>query len=112
MRLLSFALISSLALAGCTAPPSSPMEKHARLAVGAELAAKRCAGYVGGYEGVQRMRDDSNRNIATARSLGATDAVIKKARSDVSNTFNTSVAFTSPQEACNSLVGSLAWVTQ
>ena len=100
-----------IGLNACVAPPSSPMEAAARKAAGAELAAKQCAGYVGGYEGVRRLREDSNRNIAIARSLGATDAVIQKARADVQTAFNATVAFTTQQQACNSIIGELAWAT-
>jgi len=109
MKYLSVLLITLGFLGGCVAPPSSPMEAAARKAVGAELVAKRCAGYAGGYEGVQKLRQDSNKNIALARSLGATDAVIAKARVDVDTGFNTQVAFTDLQSACNTMVGELAW---
>jgi PBP1b-binding outer membrane lipoprotein LpoB len=104
--------VSSLAfLAGCVAPPSSPMEASARKAAAAELTAKRCAGYAGGYESVQKLRQDANKNIAIARSLGATDAVISKARTDVGTAFDMQVAFTDQQQACNAMVGELAWAT-
>jgi hypothetical protein len=106
------ALISLLFfLAACVEPPSSPMEKHARLAAGARLAAQQCAGYAGGYQSAVKLKEDANRNVTIARSLGATDTVLKKASTDVNNAFTTMAAFTSQQEACNSLVGNLAWAT-
>lgn len=85
------------------------MESAARKAAAAELVAKQCAGYAGGYAGVKRLREDANKNITIARNLGATDAVLQKARMDTQSAFNTVAAFTSPQEACNSLIGELAW---
>lgn len=106
---LPIAIASLIALANCAAPPASPMEKHARLAAAAELVAMQCAGYAGGYESARTLRADANKNIQTARNLGATDAVITKARQDVNTTFTTAAAFTSQQEACNSMIGSLAW---
>jgi len=87
------------------------MEAAARKAAGAELVAKQCAGYAGGYEGVKRLREDANKNITLARNLGATDAVLQKARADTQSAFSTAAAFSSPQEACNAMIGSLAWAT-
>jgi len=102
-------VVASLGLAGCVAPPSSPEEAVARKAAAAELTAKRCAGHAGGYEAVRALRQDANKNIAMARNMGATDEVIQKARLDVQTAFDTAVAFTTVQEACNSMVGELAW---
>lgn len=111
MTKFPMALVAVLLLAACAAPPQSPMEKHARLAAGAELVAMQCAGYAGGYDSARSLRADANRNIQTARNLGATDGVISKARQDVQTTFSTAAAFTSQQEACNAMIGSLAWHT-
>lgn len=97
------------ALAGCVQPPQSPMEQQARLAMAAEFAAQTCGGYIGGYDGVKRMKADANRSIVTARNLGATDAVFAKAKADVKSTYDTAVIFTSPQQACNDLVSQVAW---
>ena len=41
--------------------------------------------------------------------LRATQAVLDKARTDVRNSFTTAAVFTNQQQACNSLMGSLAW---
>jgi hypothetical protein len=98
-------------LAGCVEPPASPMEAAARRAAAAELTAKQCAGFAGGYESVRKLRHDANQNIATARRLGATDATIAKARADVRMAFDMQVAFSTPQQACNVMVGELAWAT-
>ena len=107
------ALIGFLAasLAACVEPPASPMEAAARRAAAAELTAKQCAGFAGGYESVQKLRHDANKNIATARRLGATDTTIAKARADVRMAFDMQVAFSTPQQACNMMVGELAWAT-
>jgi hypothetical protein len=85
------------------------MEKHARLAAAAQLAGTSCAGYAGGYAGAKQLKQDANQNLTTARNLGATDAVLIKAKTDVHSAFSTAAAFTSQQEACNQLVGSIAW---
>lgn len=111
MYLRATLVLSLFALSACVAPPASPMEKHARLAAGAELAARQCAGYAGGYGGAKKLKADANKNIKISRNLGATDGVIQKARSDVNSAFSTVAAFTSQQEACNSIVGNLAWET-
>jgi hypothetical protein len=87
------------------------MEAAARKAVAAELIAKQCPGYAGGYQAIGTLRQDSNKQITIARNLGATDAVIQKARTDVQSAFNTAVVFTSQQEACNSLMGELGWAS-
>lgn len=96
-------------LAGCVQPPQSPMEQQARLAMSAEFAAQNCGGFIGGYEGTKRMKEDANKAIVTARSLGATDGVFTKAKADVKSAFDTAVIFTSPQQACNDLVSQIAW---
>lgn len=100
-----------LLLAGCIEPPASPMEFAARKAAAAELTAKQCAGQAGGYDSVRKLRQDANQSVATARGLGATDATIAKARADVRTAFDMQVAFTDQQQACNAMVGELAWAT-
>ena len=112
MRLIVLPFVALLGASACTPPPANQMERHARMAAAAELASQKCAGYAGGYESAQAMRADANRNISIARGLGATDAVIEKARRDVNNPFAMQVAFTNQQEACNSLIGNLAWSTE
>jgi hypothetical protein len=109
MRLPISLIVSLIFLAGCVQPPASPMEKHARLAAAALFAGQNCAGYAGGYGAAKQMKKDANKNIVIARKLGATDAVLQKAKTDVQTAFSTQSAFTSHQEACNALVGSLAW---
>ncbi len=111
MKYSILAVTSLTFLTACVAPPSSPMEAAARKAAAAELTAKQCAGYAGGYESVRKLRQDANKSIATARSLGATDVVITKARTDVRTAFDMQVAFTDQQQACNAMVGELAWAT-
>lgn len=105
-RLVILGFLTGL-LAACVEPPASPMEA----AAAAELTAKQCAGFAGGYESVRKLRHDANQNIATARRLGATDATIAKARTDVRMAFDMQVAFSNPQQACNMMVGELAWAT-
>jgi hypothetical protein len=103
-------LVALVGLTGCAVePPASPMEKYARLAAAARVSAENCGGYVGGYASAQQLRDDANMNVAKARQLGATDAVLAKARSDVLNAFNTALVFTTPQDACSQLISELAW---
>tara|TARA_R110002096_G_scaffold385567_1_gene579440 strand:+ start:1320 stop:1703 length:384 start_codon:yes stop_codon:yes gene_type:complete len=110
MKNMILTAVTLVTLAGCVAPAASPMEAAARRAAGAEIVARQCAGYAGGYSSVKTLREDASKNVATARNLGATDAVIAKARNDMQTGFNTMVAFTTPQEACNKLIGELAWV--
>lgn len=98
-----------LSLSACVQAPQSPMHIAARKAAGAELAAKQCSGFVGGYEGVKRLRQDANKNVNLARQLGATDEVIAESKSTVQTAFDLEEAFTSRPQACNSLVGNLAW---
>jgi hypothetical protein len=102
-------LVVVAALAGCVQPPKSPMEREARMAAAAELAAQRCGGYAGGYESVKRMKQDANRSVVTAKNLGATPEVMERARQDTQSAFTTAVVFTDQQHACNSLVSELAW---
>lgn len=103
------AVLAASLLVACVEPPANPMEQQVRLAVGAEFAAQNCAGYAGGYVGAQQMRADAGRAVVTARNLGATEADFARARVDVQTVFATAAAFTNRQEACNSLVSSIAW---
>ena len=96
-------------LSACVAPPASEMESQARKAAAAEYVAKNCGAYVGGFLSARELRAESNRNITTARKLGATDADIQKARTDVAAAFSGAEIFTSRQEACNQLMSQLAW---
>jgi len=47
--------------------------------------------------------------MATARALGASEELIKKAKVDTNNAFGMAEVFTSRQEACNQMIGELAW---
>lgn len=105
-------VVAAIAVTACASPPpANPMERHARLAAGAELAAQRCPGQLGGYQSAVQARQDANRNIAIARQLGATDEDIEKERRVIRQSFEAQAVWTTPLEACNSLVGSLAWAT-
>jgi len=77
--------------------------------VGACCAQVRLYGW--GFSDAQRLRDVANEQAVLARNLGATDAVILQARQDVDTAFSTAAAFTSPREACGSLMGELAFAT-
>ncbi|MDB4091624.1 hypothetical protein N9563_01150 [bacterium] len=112
MKLVKYAIatIPLALLTACANPPASPEEGYARRAAGAELVAKQCAGYAGGYDAVRELKKDASKNIATARELGADDAMIAKARSDVDGVFSIAEAFTNRQQACNQMIGQLAWV--
>ncbi len=85
------------------------MEQQARLAMAAQFAAQNCGGFIGGYEGARRMKEDANKSIVLARNLGATDTVFAQAKADVKSTFDTAVIFTDRQSACNDLVSQVAW---
>lgn len=87
------------------------MERHARLAAAAELAAQRCPAQLGGYQGAAQARQDADKNMAIARQMGATDADLDKARRDMRQGLDAQTVWTTPQDACNSLVGQLAWAT-
>lgn len=109
MKLPIFAIAITFCLSACVQAPQTPMDIAARKAAGAELTAKQCAGYAGGYEAVKRLRDDANKNMAIAKQLGATDEVISSAKQSVTTAFDLTVAFTNKAEACNTMVGNLAW---
>ena len=109
MKLPIFAIAITFCLSACVQAPQTPMDIAARKAAGAELTAKQCAGYAGGYEAVKRLRDDANKNMAIAKQLGATDEVINSAKQSVTTAFDLTVAFTNKAEACNTMVGNLAW---
>lgn len=111
MRRMILAFPCALTLAGCVTPPASPMDRHARLAAGAEFVAKQCSGHVGGYSSAQEMKADADRNIIAARKLGATDATIQQARKDVQNAYAGAYVLVGEQEACRQLVSELAWST-
>lgn len=106
-RILALGVL--LPLAACVQPPKSPMEQQARLAMAAQFAAQNCGGFIGGYDGARRMKEDANKSIVLARNLGATDAVFAQARADVKSAFDTAVVFTDRQSACNDLVSQVAW---
>ena len=106
----AIAAIPLALLTACSNPPASPEEGYARRAAAAEFVAKRCAAYTGGYGAVRDLKKDASKNITTARELGADDAMIAKARTDVEGAFSVAEAFTGRQQACNQLIGELAWV--
>lgn len=97
-------------LVGCVAPPADPAEAASRRVAGIEYAMRSCGGFVGGFGDIRELRKLHDKEIVTARSLGATNAMLVKARQDISNMLNTSVAFTSQQEVCGQLLAKLALV--
>ena len=109
MKIVPLVIIAIAGFSACAPVPSTPMDIAARRAAGAEITAKQCAGYAGGYEAVKDLRNDANRNMATAKQLGATSETIAQAKNDTQVRFDMLVAFTSTQEACNTMIGSLAW---
>ena len=108
---LIIAGVSAILLAACVQPPASPAEAAARKAAGAEYAARNCGAFVGGFSDARELRDVANQQITIARNLGADDAMISTARSDVQTAVSTVAAFTSQREACGQLVSELAWQT-
>lgn len=106
-----FALVGLVVLIGACAPPppANEMERKARMAASAEIVARQCAGFAGGYSDAVQLRGDANRYIVDARALGATDQDIQRQRDVVQTTFQNAVAWVSRQDACNQLVSELAW---
>ncbi|WP_412505954.1 hypothetical protein [Roseovarius sp. SYSU LYC5161] len=88
-------------LAACAAPPSSPEEKVARQAAVMRHSTTECTIYMGGVAGIQDVIKAANRKEAQARQLGATDALIAKAKQDVRMTWDTGVAMVGEQEMCS-----------
>ena len=109
MRVWMPLLLAASVIGGCVAPPTSEKQLQARQAAAAEYVARNCAAYLGGFSDVRELRQAANQRIATARGLGATDAEIQTARQEVETSMVTMAAFTSQQEACNFLIGELAW---
>ncbi len=103
--------LSALTLAACVPPPANPAEAAARKAAGAEYAARNCGAFVGGFQDARALKDVADEQITLARNLGADDAMIAKARSDVEVSVSTAAAFTTIRDACGQLVSSLAWET-
>lgn len=100
-----------LLISACVTPPASPMERHARMAAAAELAATRCGGTIGGYGAAKELKNDANKNLVTAKNLGATSDDLAKAKTDTTTAFETQAIWTSHQEACNNIVSQLAWAS-
>lgn len=113
MKLKKFAFLCPLVivLAGCVQPPASPEEKVAGQWAGAELAATKCAGYIGGFSAAKDLRNEAKKDLAEARQLGATDELLVKAKTDVTSAITTSELMIGLRETCNQLVSQLAYHT-
>jgi uncharacterized protein YceK len=108
-RVLLVAAVSALASGCVTAPPATPMEAYLNRYAGAEAVAMNCPAY-GGYGSVAQMRSDAEKNLARAKSLGATAADVKKARDRINGQLMSAIFLIGPVEACNGFVNRLAWV--
>lgn len=103
-----FALV--VLLAGCEVPPpENEMQRRARMAAAAEITARQCAGYAGGYSAARDLRRDANRHVTLARQLGATDADMADGSKVAQMAFDNAVIWLGQQEACNQMVSQLAW---
>jgi hypothetical protein len=107
MKLIA-AITAAASLASCVSGPATPKDAYLNRYVGAETVATQCPAY-GGYGSVTQMRIDAEKNLAEARALGATDKDVAKARNRVNGTFAMAAALTSPMQACNTMLNSVAW---
>ena len=109
MNKITFLCPLVFVLAGCVQPPATPAEKAARQWAGAELAATKCAGYIGGFSAAKDMRNEAKKDLVEARELGATDELLAKAKTDVNSAATTSEILIGVRETCNQLVSQLAY---
>lgn len=98
-----------VSLTGCVTAPANPAEVSANKAAGLEYAVRSCSGFVGGFSDIKELREMYNKEIVTARALGVTEEMLAQSKRDVATVFNTTAVFTSHQEACGTLLASLAW---
>lgn len=109
MKKAILAIAGTALLASCQTASFTAKEKHLNRYAGAEVAAIQCPAY-GGYGSVATMREDAQKNLASAKALGATEADIQAARQRLNGNFNGMVILVGPIQACNSIINQLAWV--
>ncbi len=102
-------LAAVIPLAACQTTPFTAKEKHLNRYAGAEVAATQCPAY-GGYGSVAAMRTDAEKNLASAKALGATETDVQQARQRLNGNFTGMVLMVGPVQACSSIINQLAWV--
>lgn len=102
------ALAATLLLASCTTQAKDPKTAYLNRYAFAETVAMNCPAY-GGYGSVAQMRDDAQKNLASARALGATDKEVSKARNNANGTYVAVAVLANPFQACNAMLSDVAW---
>lgn len=110
LRRLYVIVAIGLAVTGCQTmqPAASPREAYLNRHAAAEAIARNCPAY-GGYGAVTAMRADAETNLARARSLGATELDVQKARERINSNLMSAIVLVGPLDACNAFVNQLAW---
>lgn len=109
MKIRTLTLAAVIPLAACQTTSFTAKEKHLNRYAGAEVAATQCPAY-GGYGSVAAMRVDAQKNLASAKALGATEADVQQARQRLNSNFSGMVVLAGPLQACNAIINQLAWV--
>ena len=104
--------VAALGLSACVPPPTSSMERQARIAASAELAAAHCDGHATDSANPQAADVDVDESLARARATGATGATaqdLARAREHMHRTFSMAERFRSTRAACDELLHKIAW---
>ncbi|WP_146344921.1 hypothetical protein [Falsiphaeobacter marinintestinus] len=105
----SLMLIGGLILiAGCEpVPPQTPVQQAANQWAGANVALTQCAPYIGGFSDAQALKEERERDLERARSLGATDAMFSEATTLVTSQLNGAIILVGARDACSMFVSAL-----
>jgi len=105
MKLIVFTA-SLLGLVGCQTTSYTPMELALNKAAGSDVIKQNC--HVS-YQTAEKLKSDKDRNLLTAKEMGATKSDYKAAYDRVNTVAVRSIIFVGETETCKSLISELAW---
>ncbi|WP_126156150.1 hypothetical protein [Paracoccus haematequi] len=104
-------LCAGLVLAACTPvePPKTPAERHARIAEAANLAFDQCGQFMmGGFSDATELRRTRDQHRQLAIQAGADGPLFEAQKKAVKTAYDNQVIWSNPQQACNSLITTIA----
>jgi len=99
--------LATLAACGPPPPPLTPVQVAANQWAGAEVAVAQCSAYIGGFSDAQALKAEAAKDLARARKLGATDAMLTAAKTQVANQVSGTIILIGQRDTCSTLVSSL-----
>jgi len=101
------ACLATLVACGPPPPPLTPVQVAANQWAGAQVAIAQCSSYIGGFSDAQGLKAEAAKDLERAKKLGATDALLSAAVTQVANQVSGTIIMIGQRDTCSTLVASL-----